>query len=64
LVHDPRGQWRDEALVCTDVTLSAAEVITGYCRRWSVEKAQADYPPRRRWVGSRRSGYHRRDGVA
>jgi hypothetical protein len=42
LVHDPAGQWRDEALVCTDVTLSAAEVITGYCRRWSVEVAFCD----------------------
>lgn len=42
LVHDPKGQWRDEALVCTDVTLSAAEVITGYCRRWSVEVAFCD----------------------
>jgi hypothetical protein len=42
LVHDPRGQWRDEALVCTDVTLSAAEVILGYCRRWSVEVAFCD----------------------
>jgi DDE superfamily endonuclease len=39
LVRDPRGEWRDEALVCTDVRLSAAEVITGYCRRWSVEVA-------------------------
>ncbi len=42
LVHDLAGQWRDEALVCTDVTLSAAEVITGYCRRWSVEVAFCD----------------------
>jgi hypothetical protein len=42
LVHDPLGQWRDEALVCTDVTLPAAEVITGYCRRWSVEVAFCD----------------------
>ena len=42
LVHDPLGQWRDEALVCTDVTLSAAAVITGYCRRWSVEVAFCD----------------------
>jgi SRSO17 transposase len=32
--------------------------------RWRVEKAQADYPSRRRWVGTRRIGYHRRDGVA
>lgn len=42
LVHDPKGLWRDEALICTDVTLSAAEVITGYCRRWSVEVAFCD----------------------
>ena len=42
LVRDPKGEWRDEALVCTDVRLSAAEVITGYCRRWSVEVAIGD----------------------
>lgn len=42
LVRDPKGEWREEALVCTDVTLSAAEVITGYCRRWSVEVAFCD----------------------
>ena len=42
LVRDPRGEWRDEALVCTDPTLSATEVITGYCRRWSVEVAFCD----------------------
>jgi hypothetical protein len=33
-------------------------------RRATVEKAQTDYPSRRRWVGTRRIGYHRRDGVA
>lgn len=42
LVRDPEGKWRDEALVCTDVTVPAVEVITGYCRRWSVEVAFAD----------------------
>jgi Transposase DDE domain len=35
-----------------------------YGQRWQAEKAQADYPSKRRWVGSRRIGYHRRDGVA
>ena len=39
LVRDPKGEWRGEALVCTDVGLSAREMITGYCRRWSVEVA-------------------------
>ncbi len=42
LVRDPKGQWRDEALICTDLGLSAREVITGYCRRWSVEVAFCD----------------------
>jgi hypothetical protein len=42
LVRDPKGEWRNEALVCTDVGLSAREMITGYCRRWSVEVAFCD----------------------
>jgi hypothetical protein len=42
LVRDPQGEWRNEALVCTDGTLTAVEVITGYCRRWSVEVAFCD----------------------
>jgi len=42
LVHDPQGKWRDEALLCTDTTLTAEQVVAGYCRRWSVEVAYAD----------------------
>ena len=42
LVRDPKGEWRDEALLCTDLSLTASEVITGYCRRWSVEVAFCD----------------------
>ncbi|MGZ3304094.1 MAG: IS701 family transposase [Isosphaeraceae bacterium] len=42
LVRDPLGQWRDEALVATDPRASAAFVIAGYCRRWSVELAFFD----------------------
>jgi hypothetical protein len=42
LVRDPEGEWRDEALVCTDCTLPAHEVVLGYCRRWSVEVAYCD----------------------
>jgi hypothetical protein len=37
LVRDPTGEWRDEALVCTDPSVSAALAIEGYCRRWSIE---------------------------
>jgi hypothetical protein len=42
LVRDPLGQWRDEALVATDPTISAQFAILGYCRRWSVELAFFD----------------------
>src|ERR1700693_1730640 len=42
LVRDPVGKWRNEALVCTDLQLTAVQIITGYCRRWSVEVAFCD----------------------
>jgi hypothetical protein len=41
--------------------LAVAELYRG---RWKIEKAQADYPSRRRWGEARRIGYHRRNGVA
>jgi hypothetical protein len=42
LVRDPKGEWRDEALVSTDATLADWSILTGYCRRWSVEVAFCD----------------------
>ena len=42
LVRDPLGQWRDEVLVATAPKASAAFVIQGYCRRWSIEPAFFD----------------------
>jgi hypothetical protein len=42
LVRDPEGKWRDEALLSTALDLTAAEVIVGYVRRWSVEVAYGD----------------------
>jgi hypothetical protein len=41
LVRDPDKKWRDEALSCGDLGLSAREVIVGYSRRWSVETGLA-----------------------
>jgi hypothetical protein len=35
-----------------------------YRARWHGEKDQADCPSSGGWVGTRRIGYHRRDGVA
>lgn len=42
LVRDPAGGWRDEALLSSDLGLSAGEVVLGYLRRWSVEVAYCD----------------------
>jgi len=42
LVRDPKGQWRDEALLATSVEVSAEFVVSGYCRRWSIEVAFHD----------------------
>lgn len=42
LVRDPEGKWRDEALLSTDLDLTAQEVILGYLRRWSVEVAYCE----------------------
>jgi len=42
LVRDPEGKWRDEALLCSDLALSAEEAIVGYLRRWSVEVAYCE----------------------
>jgi SRSO17 transposase len=43
---------------------AVAELVRAAGARWSIETCQADYPSSRRWVGTRRIGYHRRDGVA
>jgi hypothetical protein len=42
LVRDVAGPWRDAALLATAPEVSAEFVITGYCRRWSIEVAFFD----------------------
>ena len=42
LVRDPKGEWRDEALVSTNPDLCDRDIVLGYCRRWSVEVAFSD----------------------
>jgi SRSO17 transposase len=44
--------------------IGVRRVLAAAFVRWNVETNQADYPSRRRWVGARRIGYHRRHGVA
>ncbi len=42
----------------------AVEAWDLYRARWQIEKTQADCTSSRRWVGTERIGYHRRDGAA
>lgn len=42
LVRDPAGVWRDAVLLATATDVSAAFVVTGYCRRWGIEVAFFD----------------------
>jgi hypothetical protein len=42
LVRDPSKAWPDTALLCTDPSMPAAEVVAAYARRWSIEVAFRD----------------------
>ena len=46
LIRDWPGHAKDDVLVSTDLTLSAEEIIEGYCQRWSLEETFG-------WVKSR-----------
>jgi len=46
LVRDWPGHKKDDVLVSTDLTLSAKDIIEGYCERWSLEETFG-------WVKSR-----------
>jgi hypothetical protein len=63
-VCDTAGATRAVWYLLTNVPAEADTVALWYYWRWRIETCQADYPSRRRWVGTRRIGYHRRDGVA
>ena len=58
----------EEVAVVTDLLdaeeYPAEELLEVYLTRWRIETCQADYPSSRRWVGTRRIGSHRRNGVA
>jgi DDE superfamily endonuclease len=46
LIRDWPGHAKDDVLVSTDLTLSAKDIIEGYCQRWSLEETFG-------WVKSR-----------
>ena len=67
-VNPPVDDVPVEWLLITTLPIASVEdvktVIQNYTVRWMIEMCQADYPSSRRWVFTRRIGYHRRDGVA
>src|SRR5438067_7700908 len=42
VVRDPTGKRQDETFLCTDLTVDAAFILTGYARRWTLEVAFHD----------------------
>ena len=46
-----------------DASVGGGQLGALYERRWDGETTQADRTSRGQWVGTRRIGYHRRDGV-
>jgi hypothetical protein len=42
VVRDPTGKRHDEAFFCTDLTVDAAFILTGYAHRWTLEVAFHD----------------------
>ena len=67
-VNPPVDDVPVEWLLITTLPIASVEdvktVIQNYTVRWMIEMCQADCPSSRRWVCTRRIGYHRRDGVA
>lgn len=37
LVRDPLGKFKAAALCCTDLTVSAQQIMAGYILRWNVD---------------------------
>jgi hypothetical protein len=37
LIRDPQNKFRPQALLCTDLTLSATQIVTAFVQRWQVE---------------------------
>ena len=37
LIRDPHGDFEPQALLCTDLTLSALEIISNFVQRWQLE---------------------------
>jgi hypothetical protein len=61
LVDEPTG-WA--AFFCTDPSAGVGDILGAVANRFGLENTQPHCPSRRRWVGTRRTGYHRRNGVA
>lgn len=48
VVRDPTGKRKDEAFFCTDLTVTAAFILEGYARRWTLE---VTYHDSKQWLG-------------
>lgn len=56
-------RWKLLTDLPVDDLAAAVEKLNWYALRWKIEKNQADYPSSEGWIGTRRVGYHRRNGL-
>jgi hypothetical protein len=56
LIRDPQNQFRPQALLSTDLTLSPTQSVTAFVHRWQVEvtfqegRAHLGVEPQRQWA--------------
>ena len=48
LIRDPLGRFKAQALLCTDLAVEPADILSWFVRRWSIE---VTYPEARRHLG-------------
>jgi hypothetical protein len=37
LIRDPKGEFKPQALLCTDLEIAPDQIVTWFVRRWQVE---------------------------
>jgi hypothetical protein len=50
LVRDPKKRFEPQALLSTDLKLSARQIVVYFLRRWSMETTFSETPPGGRWL--------------
>jgi len=50
LVRDPRGEFKTQALLCTDLDADPQKILSWFVMRWQLEMSRTHYPRKPRDV--------------